>query len=81
MPFIKTIAPHDATGLVKEEYDRAVKRAGKVFNILSIQSLRGDVLRASMDIYIVLMKTRGELTRAQKEMIAVLVSRANDCFY
>ena len=39
MPWIKTVEPVDATGGLKLEYDKAIKRAGKVFNILKVQSL------------------------------------------
>jgi alkylhydroperoxidase family enzyme len=49
---------------------------------VSIQSLRPDVLQAGLDIYKALMLSdRGPLSRAQREMIAVAVSRANDCQY
>ena len=39
MAWIRTIAPGEATGLLKRLYDDAVARAGKVFNVLRI--LRG----------------------------------------
>ena len=38
MPWIKVIEPEDATGELKQEYDNAAKRAGKVFHILKVQS-------------------------------------------
>jgi alkylhydroperoxidase family enzyme len=82
MPWIRTIPPGEAEGLLKQIYDEAVERAGKVFNVVSIQSLRPDVLAAGLEIYKALMLSdRSPLTRAQREMIAVAVSRANDCHY
>jgi uncharacterized peroxidase-related enzyme len=82
MPWIRTVPPSEADGLLKEIYDEALARAGKVFNVVSIQSLRPDVLQAGLDIYKALMLSdRGPLSRAQREMIAVAVSRANDCQY
>ena len=40
MPHIRLIEPDDADGLLKEEYDAAIERAGKVFNIVKAMSLR-----------------------------------------
>ena len=82
MPWIKTIAPADAMGLLKRQYDAAIKRAGKIFNIVSIQSLRPKVLRSSIQLYAEVMRSpESGLSRAQREMIATAVSRANSCHY
>jgi len=82
MAWIRTIASGEATGLLKRLYDEAVERAGKVFNVLRIQSLRPEVLEAGLGLYQELMfSPRSPLSRAQREMIAVAVSRANDCHY
>ena len=82
MTWIKTIAPEQATGLLKQLYDAAVRRAGRVYNVIRLQSLRPKVLRASTQLYMELMHSpEGGLTRAQREMIATVVSRANGCHY
>lgn len=82
MPWIRTVAPEQATGLLKRLYDEAVARAGKVFNVLRLQSLRPEVLQAGVELYKELMiSPRSPLSRAQREMIAVAVSRANGCQY
>ena len=82
MAWIKTIGPEDAEGLLKQLYRAAVRRAGKVYNVVRLQSQRPKVLRASTQLYIELMHSAEiALTRAQREMIATAVSRANDCFY
>ena len=82
MAWICTIPPSKATGLLKRIYDEAVARAGKVFNVLSIQSLRPEVLEIGIELYKELMLSpRSPLSRAQRETIAVAVSRANDCHY
>ena len=59
----------------------AVARAGKVFNILKIQSLNPQTLRASMDLYLATMKGPSGLSRAEREMLGTIVSWANHCFY
>jgi uncharacterized peroxidase-related enzyme len=81
MAWIKTIDPLEASGELKDEYDKAVKRAGKVFNILKIQSLNPGTLRASTDLYLAAMHGPSGLTRAEREMLGTVVSWANHCFY
>lgn len=82
MAWIRMIHPPEATGLLKRLYDQAMKRAGKVFNVLRLQSLRPSVANASVNLYIELMHSKeSPLTRVQREMIATAVSRANLCDY
>ncbi|RMG44160.1 MAG: peroxidase [Acidobacteria bacterium] len=81
MAWIKTIPPEDAQGVLKQQYDAAIKRAGRIFNIVRIQSLNPRVLEASIGLYKAIMFGPSSLTRAQREMIAVVVSKTNDCFY
>jgi uncharacterized peroxidase-related enzyme len=81
MAWIKTIEPEDASGELKNEYMRAVARAGKAFNILTLQSLNPETLHASIGLYLATMHAPSGLSRAERELMAVVVSRANDCFY
>ena len=81
MAWIKTVEPGDASGELKAEYDEAVRRAGKVFNILKVQSLNPKSLRASMEMYLATMFGESGLSRAEREMLATVVSWANHCFY
>ena len=79
--YIKTIAPAAATGTLRRHYDAAVKRSGRVYNVVQIQSLNPRVLDASIRLYQMVMLGPSSLTRAEREMIAVVVSKTNDCFY
>lgn len=81
MAWIKTIDERDATGLLKKEYDAAIRRAGRVFNIVKINSLKPDLLRTFMQIYLKLMYGASGLSRTRREMIAVVVSKLNQCHY
>jgi alkylhydroperoxidase family enzyme len=82
MAWIRTIVPERADGLLRQLYDAAIRRAGKVFNIIRIQSVRPKVLRSSTQLYIEIMHSRdSRLTRAQREMIATAVSSLNKCRY
>ena len=81
MPWIRVIPPEQAQASLKRQYDAALKRAGKIYNIVSIASLKPEFIRQSMSLYVALMQTPGKLSRAQREMIAVVVSQTNGCFY
>jgi alkylhydroperoxidase family enzyme len=81
VPFLRLIDPDEADGLLREEYDAALARAGKVFNIVKAMSLRPAVLRESMRLYREVMFGSSGLTRQERELLAVVVSRENDCHY
>ncbi len=81
MPYIKQITIDQASGLVKKELQKAVARAGRVWNIVQIMSLNGRVMKSSMEMYGATMFAQSPLTRAQREMLAVVVSKANHCVY
>lgn len=81
MPHIKIISDDDATGPLARLYDAAKKRAGKIFNIVRIMGLAPKSLQASMGLYGAVMFNESELSRALRELLAVVVSRTNDCFY
>jgi alkylhydroperoxidase family enzyme len=81
MAWIRIVQPEEAEGLLAQLYREAVGRAGKVFQILRVQSLRPRALRASVSLYTELMHSPGRLSRARREMIATTVSRANGCHY
>lgn len=81
MPHIRLIEPDDAAGPLKQEYDEAVGRAGKVYNVVKAMSLRPGVLRRSMELYKGIMFGASGLSRLERELLAVVVSRTNDCHY
>ena len=81
MAWIKMVEPEEATGTLKEEYSKAVSRAGKVFNILKVQSLNPQTLHASMELYLAAMHGPSGLSRAERELLGVVVSRINHCLY
>ena len=81
MPWIRTISPDEATGRLAKTYRAALQRAGRVFGIVRAMSLAPDVLDASMGLYQSVMFRADGLSRRQREMLAVVVSHANDCHY
>jgi alkylhydroperoxidase family enzyme len=81
MAWIETIPPEDADGLLREEYERAVRRAGRVYNVLRLSSLDPPVLARWVDLYLAVMYGPSPLSRAEREMVAVAVSQENGCRY
>ena len=81
MPYIRLVEIDEASGLLEEEYDAGIARAGKVFNIVKSMSLRPGVLRASMGLYRAIMFGPSGLSRQERELLATVVSRENDCHY
>jgi uncharacterized peroxidase-related enzyme len=79
--FLRLIDVAEASGALRREYEAAVDRAGKVFNIVKAMSLRPGVLAASIQLYREIMFGPSPLSRAERELLAVVVSRANDCHY
>lgn len=81
MPYIRQVSDAEARGPVKRELDKARKRAGRVWNIVRIMTPNAEALRTSISFYSAIMHGDSPLSRAQREMLAVVVSRANACHY
>ena len=81
MAYIRIIDEDEASGRLARDYEIARRRAGKIFNILRIQSLAPEALHASIELYLAVMYGPSELTRAERELIAVVVSSVNECHY
>lgn len=81
MAWIRQVAPADATGSLNRAYRAAESRAGYIANIIRIMSLDGDTCQASMQMYAAMMKRDNALPAATRELLATVVSCANDCYY
>ncbi len=81
MPWIEVVPLEKATGFLKQQYEAALKRAGRIWHIVSIMSQNPRALKASMDFYGAIMYGRSPLSRGQREMLAVVVSACNHCLY
>lgn len=81
MPYIRQVEDDDATGDAARELELARKRAGRVWNIVRIMTPNPAVLRASMNLYKAVMYGDSPLSRFERELVAVVVSKANGCVY
>jgi alkylhydroperoxidase/carboxymuconolactone decarboxylase family protein YurZ len=77
MSRISIIQPEEATGRLKGIYDQLEKQRGQIAEVHKMQSLRPESIVKHMEI----MFSKSELSRAQREMMAVVVSVTNNCSY
>ena len=81
MAWVRTVEESEAEGYVKTLYEGLVKQRGWVPNIVKSTTIRPEMTRAWMGLFTTLMFGPSDLTRAQREMIATVVSVANRCHY
>jgi alkylhydroperoxidase family enzyme len=81
MPWVKQVGLDESSGLLRQQLDEALARAGRIWNIVAIMSLNPEAMRDSMALYSTIMFGRSPLTRTQREMLATVVSSELDCFY
>ena len=62
-------------------YAKCVEKLGFVPNVLQAYSLRPQKLRNFMAMYNELMLAPSGLSKLEREMVAVVVSSANRCYY
>jgi uncharacterized peroxidase-related enzyme len=62
-------------------WDKCVSKLGFVPNVFSAYSLRPERLRGFMRMYNELMLAPSGLSKLEREMVAVVVSSANRCYY
>ena len=81
MAWIKIIDEDEAHGVLKTYYKKYGDPFSGVDEILKVHSLNPDSLRYHYEMYKHLMTGRSGLSRMQREMIAVVVSKINACHY
>jgi alkylhydroperoxidase family enzyme len=81
MAFIPYIPEADASPHLRELYDRYRAGWGGVDHILRIHGPNPTSMEKHYELYRHLMFGPSPLSRSHREMIAVVVSSINDCFY
>jgi alkylhydroperoxidase family enzyme len=80
--WIEVVPEAGATGFLGQLYERErVPQTGEVDNILKVHSLHPETLDDHARMYKTLMYGKGGLSRPEREMIGVVVSAINSCFY
>lgn len=81
MPWIEQVPIEEADGLLKQQFDEALKRAGRVWHIVHVMSLNPAALRDNIRLYITLMMGASPLSRTQRELLATVASAEMECHY
>lgn len=81
MAWIRIIDENQAQGELRVQYEDVRSRRGKISNVMKVHSLDPKAMKLHLDLYVHLMFGKSTLTRAQREMVAVVVSHANECAY
>ncbi len=82
--FISALGAPDPATLdddIQQVFQKCRDKLGLVPNVLSAYSLRPNKLRNFMAMYNELMLAPSGLSKLEREMVAVVVSSANRCFY
>lgn len=79
--WIKVIEEAEAGDELRQAYAEVGAARGRVANILKAHSVQPRAMTAHLRLYVELMFGNSELSRAEREMIAVAVSSANRCRY
>ncbi len=81
MAYIDYLSDEETPEVLREMYKLHRYPSGKVSNIVHIQASHPDLLMAHNHFFKTLMLEQSPLSRAQREMIGVVTSAANDCAY
>ncbi|MBT98869.1 MAG: peroxidase [Dehalococcoidia bacterium] len=81
MPYVKTIPYEDAQGDLKETYDRMIKSRGFISNVQAVSSLKPNIMQTLVAHSASVMFGESGVSRAEREMVASVVSATNKCQY
>jgi uncharacterized peroxidase-related enzyme len=81
LSWLRVPPEEEAPAAAKELFDRSQEKLGFVANVLRVYALRPRHLELWNAFYDDLMRGESGLSKAQREMIAVVVSTANRCHY
>lgn len=81
MTWIKELDFEKESGDLWQFYDQFIRSLGYFPPIYKVSSLRPGVMRAHHRLFTEVMSGESSLSRKQREMIALVVSSLNGCFY
>lgn len=82
MTWIKSVDEGDAKGVLADLYQvMRDPKTGRVDNILKAHSLHPEGLKAHFEVYRAAMGGSRNFSTAEREMVALVVSKLNGCHY
>jgi len=81
MPYVKTIPYEESQGKLTEAYDMMIKSRGRIPNVQAVSSLKPNIMKTLMAHVGSVMFDESGVSRAEREMVAAVVSATNKCQY
>ncbi len=81
MTWIQTVPESETTGALKEVYDAWIKLMGFVPNIVKSTSLRPEFTQKFEALRLAITFGGSRLGRRKEELIALVISVLNKCYY
>ena len=81
MPYVKTIPYEDSQGELTEIYDKMIKTRGFISNVQAVSSLKPNIMQTLVAHVGSVMFGESGVSRAEREMVAAVVSATNKCQY
>ena len=81
MPYVRTIPYDEAQGELKDVYDNMIKVRGNISNVQAVSSLRPHIIKTLAAHVGSVMRSESGVSRAEREMVAAVVSATNKCQY
>jgi alkylhydroperoxidase family enzyme len=81
MPYVRTISYEESKGELKEAYDMMIKSRGRISNVQAVSSLKPNIMKTLMGHVASVMFGESGVSRAEREMVAAVVSATNKCQY
>lgn len=81
MAYIEIVGEVHAQGKLADLYKRFGNPDGTVDNVLRVHSLNPDSLEAHCALYVQSMHRPSPVSRAEREIVGIVVSRVNGCDY
>ena len=81
MAWIKTIGVDEAEGLLEKIYRAKLDKSGRVSKLTQLMSLNANALRNMQALYQAIMAGESPLSKSQRCLLAMTVSRVNGCHY
>ncbi len=81
MPYVRTIPYEESQGELTEAYDMLIKTRGRIPNVHAVSSLKPNIMQTLVAHVGSVMFDESGVSRAEREMVAAVVSATNKCQY
>lgn len=81
MARIPIVPPEEAEGPLADAYEEIREERGAIANVYQVHSLLPETMLGHNELYTSLLYGTGGLSRAERELVAVVVSAENGCEY